>query len=269
MISFPNAKVNLGLHITQKRPDGYHNLESIFYPVPWCDALEIIIGEDQPFEITFSGLAISGSIENNLCYKAWKLISAHHKLPPLKVHLHKIIPMGAGLGGGSSDAAFMLKMINTLCELNLSDNYLLQYAEQLGSDCPFFIRNQPALATGKGEILNDVSVSLKGYQLLIIMPPLTVGTSEAYALITPQPPANKLNEIISMPVNEWQQQLINDFEKPVFALHPSIEKIKKQLTEAGAIYTAMSGSGAAVFGIFKTAPFVQFENVTMFTALLT
>lgn len=266
MISFPNAKVNLGLHITQKRSDGYHNIETIFYPVPWCDVLEIIVGGDKPFDISMSGLEVNVSLENNLCYKAWKLISENHQLPPLKVHLHKIIPMGAGLGGGSSDAAFVLKMINELCELNLSNLHLREMAAQLGSDCPFFIFNEPMMASGRGEILNPLNISLKNYQILIVMPALTVGTSEAYSWISPQQPKNKLSEIISQPINEWQKLLINDFEEPVFEHHSAIEKIKNKLIESGAIYTSMSGSGAAVFGIFKTLPEkeITIDNCTIF-----
>jgi 4-diphosphocytidyl-2-C-methyl-D-erythritol kinase len=270
MISFPNAKINLGLLITEKRPDGFHNLETVFYPVPWTDILEVIIGDGAPFEMTMSGLAVNGSLESNLCYKAWKLLATAHNLPPLKAHLHKIIPMGAGLGGGSSDASFMLKMINSVCELHLNDQYLADLATQLGSDCPFFVHNQPMLATGRGEILEPISVSLADHQIIIVMPPLTVGTAEAYSWITPKPTVSSVKGVISQPISQWQSTLINDFENPVFAHYPAIKIIKQQLLDAGAIYASLSGSGAAVFGIFKTIPQekIKFNNCQVFTGSL-
>jgi len=254
MISFPNAKINLGLHITSKRSDGYHKLESIFYPVQWTDALELIEGGTNSFEMSFSGLPVPGKLESNLCYKAWQLLKSDFSLPNLKAHLHKVIPMGAGLGGGSSDAAFMLKMINEICDLKISDQQLQKYAAQLGSDCPFFIENKPMIASGRGEILNEVKIDLSNYHIAIVMPPISVGTAEAYSWITPAIPINDLCTTINLPIENWKGILINDFEEVVCKHHPIIADIKQQLYNNGAVYSSMSGSGAAVFGIFNSLP---------------
>ncbi len=254
MISFPNAKINLGLHITSKRPDGYHELASIFYPVQWTDALELIEGGANSFEMSFSGLPVPGKLESNLCYKAWQLLKSDFTLPNLQAHLHKVIPMGAGLGGGSSDAAFMLKMINEVCYLKINNQQLQKYAAQLGSDCPFFIENKPMIATGRGEILNEVKIDLSKYHIAIVMPPISVGTAEAYSWITPTIPINNLLTTIQLPVQQWKDKLTNDFEKEVFKHKPIIAEIKQKLYDNGAEYSSMSGSGAAVFGIFNSLP---------------
>jgi 4-diphosphocytidyl-2-C-methyl-D-erythritol kinase len=251
MISFPHCKINLGLHVIHKREDGFHNIESVFYPVNWCDVLEIIEGGSQPFDLTISGLEVKGDPEKNLCYKAWKLLSNDFKLPNLRVYLHKVLPMGAGLGGGSSDAAFTLKMINELCNLGLSTEKLVGYAAQIGSDCAFFIHNQPMLATGKGEILVPFDVNLSGYKIVIAMPNVSVGTAEAYSWIKPKVPANKLVDVLNAPIQTWNSTLINDFEIPVIEHYPIIGQIKETLKLNGAIYTSMSGSGAAVFALFE------------------
>lgn len=254
MISFPNAKINLGLQITSKRPDGYHELESIFYPVQWTDALELIEGGANSFDMSFSGLSVPGNIESNLCYKAWQLLKSDFTLPNLKAHLHKVIPMGAGLGGGSSDAAFMLKMINETCNLKISNKQLQQYAVQLGSDCPFFIENKPMIASGRGEILNEVNIDLKNWHIAIVMPPISIGTAEAYSWITPSLPTNDLRTTINLPIINWEGILINDFEEVVCNHHPKIAEIKQKLYDNGAVYSSMSGSGAAVYGIFNSLP---------------
>ncbi len=254
MISFPSAKINLGLHITAKRLDGYHEIESIFYPVGWTDALELIEGGLQDFEMTFSGIPVPGNLNSNLCYKAWQLLKEDFSLPNLQAHLHKVIPMGAGLGGGSSDAAFMLKLINDVCDLKIANYQLMLYASQLGSDCPFFIANKPMIATSRGEVLNIIEIDLSVYYIAIVMPPISVSTRDAYSWITPSIPSNDLRTLIQSPIANWKGLLINDFEEVVCKHHPIIANIKQQLYDEGAIYASMSGSGAAVFGIFKTLP---------------
>ena len=269
MIVFPNIKINLGLNIIEKRPDGYHALESLFLPVPWCDALEAVLTDKQEITFSSSGIPIPGNTDGNLVVKAWKLLKKDFSIPGMAVHLHKVIPMGAGLGGGSSDGAFMLKMINTLCNLQLNDDQLEQYAAKLGSDCPFFIRNAPAMVSGRGEILSPVSFSLKGYHIALVMPPVSVGTAEAYSWITPRNPAVHISEILKEPVNIWRNRLMNDFEAPVCERHPVIAEVRDKMYELGAEYAAMSGSGAAVFGLFRTAPdLTHFNAYTKFSSAL-
>lgn len=251
MIVFPHCKINLGLHVVRKRADGYHDIETIFYPVFWKDILETNEGIKDDFDMEISGLNINGDLNSNLIYKAWKVIKADYNLPPLQVHLHKIIPMGAGLGGGSSDAAFMLKLLNLMFNLGISHEKLREYAARLGSDCPFFIESKPSLATGRGEILSPVSIDLSNYQIVVVMPQhISVGTADAYSWVTPSEAATPLIELIKQPINEWKNSLINDFETPVIKHYPRIGEIKNQLYQAGAHYASMSGSGAAVFGIF-------------------
>jgi 4-diphosphocytidyl-2-C-methyl-D-erythritol kinase len=255
MICFPNAKINLGLHIVSRRSDGYHNLETIFYPIGMRDALEIIpgplSGEHRFFQ---TGIPIGGDPAGNLVMKALKLISADREIPPVDVHLLKKIPTGAGLGGGSSDAAFTLRLLNDTFALGYSHDHLLRLAAQLGADCPFFIRNTASFATGIGDMLEPVSLSLDNYFLLLVKPDIAVSTKEAYAMITPLQPAISLREIIKKPVSEWKDWMKNDFEIPVFKKYPEIYAIKQQLYDLGAVYAAMSGSGSAVFGIFEQEP---------------
>jgi 4-diphosphocytidyl-2-C-methyl-D-erythritol kinase len=251
MIVFPHCKINLGLHVVRKREDGFHDIETLFYPVFWKDILEVTDGIKGEFDLEISGLNISGDLNSNLIYKAWKLIKSDHSIPPILVHLHKIIPMGAGLGGGSSDAAFMLKLLNLKFNLGISEEKLREYAAQLGSDCPFFIDSKPAMATGRGEVLTPVDIDLSNYQIVVVMPNnISVGTAEAYSWVKPKQPASSISEIIRMPISEWKNYLINDFEEPVINHHPKIGDIKNELYKAGAHYASMSGSGAAVFGIF-------------------
>ena len=262
MISFPHCKINLGLHVTERRNDGFHELETIFYPVKWNDILELTEGGHKPFNLNISGLNISGDLKSNLLYKAWAIIKNDHALPPITVHLHKILPMGAGLGGGSSDAAFMLKMLNDHFKLAIPTSKLTVMAAQLGSDCAFFIEETPKMATGRGEILSPISIDLSPYSIVIVMPPTTVGTSEAYSWITPKQPKASLKVNIEMPISEWKNYLINDFEEPVMKHRPIIREIKNSLYEKGAIYASMSGSGAAVFGIFdkNEKPAIEIGN---------
>ncbi len=259
MIVFPNAKINLGLHITGKLPDGYHSLETVFYPVPWCDILEVLENRDHitgtsKVNLTVSGLTVAGNLEKNLCYKAYQLLDDELNLPPINIFLHKQIPMGAGLGGGSSDAAFMLQLLNDLFNLKLSKAVLAAKALKLGADCAFFIENQPCFATGKGEELTHIDIDLKDDFIVIIKPPVHISTAYAYSKVKPQIPIGSLKEIISSTENNWKTNLRNDFEQYIFPENPAIEKVKNMLYGKGAWYSSMSGSGSAVFGLFKETP---------------
>ena len=253
MITFPNAKINLGLNIVEKRPDGYHNLETVFYPVPIEDSLEVnILNEStQKFRLHQAGLEIAGEAENNLVVKAYKLLDKRFNLPPVDIHLFKHIPSGAGLGGGSSDATYMLKLLNEKFNLELSDENLEEYAAKLGADCAFFIRNTPTYAEGIGNIFSPISLSLKGYQIVLVKPDIFVSTRDAFAQIKPHRQEIPLKEVIKQPIEEWKERMVNDFEESVFPQFPAIKEIKEKLYEAGAIYAAMTGSGSSVFGLFK------------------
>jgi 4-diphosphocytidyl-2-C-methyl-D-erythritol kinase len=254
VISFPNCKINLGLHILGKREDGFHNLETVFYPIAFKDALEVIPATNSTTEIEFTGtgLAVDGNIADNLCVKAYHLLKKDFPhLPQVKVQLHKSIPMGAGLGGGSADASFMLKLLNEKFHLNLSPSQLINYSLQLGSDCPFFIINKPCFATGRGEILQEIKVDLAAYKIVLINPGIHVNTGWAFSNITPAHPVKSIKEIIQQPVETWKTELKNDFEVPVFAAHPPVKAIKESLYNQGAVYAAMSGSGSTIFGIFE------------------
>jgi 4-diphosphocytidyl-2-C-methyl-D-erythritol kinase len=248
MVSFPPCKINLGLNIISKRPDGYHNLETLFYPVPWTDILEIIPATSLSFQST--GHSIPGKVEDNICLKAYEVLKKDFPIEPVQIHLHKIIPMGAGLGGGSSDGAHTLRLLNSLFELNLNAEQLKNYAAQLGSDCSFFIDDQPMLGSGRGEVLSNISFSLSGKFIVIVKPDIHVSTVEAYASITPQTPSLPISKCIQLPVGEWKNKLVNDFEKSVFTKYPLIKKLKEEMYSAGATYASMSGSGSSVFGIF-------------------
>lgn len=251
MILFPNAKINIGLHVTGRRTDGYHDLETVFYPVGITDALELV--KSSEFKFTTSGIPFDGDLNDNLCIKAYQLISADVELPPVHMHLHKRIPVGAGLGGGSADAAFCIRLLNEQFTIGLTLQQQETYARKLGADCAFFIRNQAALGTGKGDELSAVPLSLRNYHVIVVMPPVAVSTASAYQAITPKKPAHLLNRLIELPVNEWQGRIVNDFEPAVFGQHPQLAEIKHQLYSAGALYASMSGSGSALYGIFKNA----------------
>ncbi len=250
MLCFPNCKINLGLYVTRKREDGYHDIETIFYPLPLHDILEIIPAAETRLHIT--GLAVAGNEPDNLVWKAYKLLKERipGKVPSLDIYLHKIIPMGAGLGGGSADGAFMLKLINDHFLLGLPDNILAEYALLLGSDCPFFIYNTPHFATGRGEQMEPADVDLSAYSIQLICPKVHVSTASAFRLITPAPAQFDLRELNTLPVEHWRNNIRNDFEAPVFKEHPVLADIKQQLYDKGALYAAMSGSGSAIFGIF-------------------
>lgn len=259
MITFPNAKINLGLNIVEKRPDGYHNLETIFYPIKLQDALEVTRLQDDtaPFKLHVSGTNLEGTAEDNLVVKAYRLLKDDFQLPPIDIHLFKHIPTGAGLGGGSADCAFMIKLLNEKFNLNLSIDQMEQYAAKLGADCAFFIQNKPVFATGIGNLFHPIDFSLKGYHLVLVKPNSSVSTREAYANIIPCKPETSLLEIIKQPIETWRESMKNDFEYSVFLSHPEIAAIKDKLYDLGAVYASMSGSGSAVYGIFK-API---ENV--------
>ncbi|WP_201979220.1 4-(cytidine 5'-diphospho)-2-C-methyl-D-erythritol kinase [Hymenobacter rubidus] len=255
MLVFPNAKLNLGLYITQRRPDGFHNLESVFLPLPWTDALELLPAPvGQAASITLTGRPIPGAPETNLCLRAYELLQADFpQLPPVQLYLHKIVPIGAGLGGGSADAAFALKAVNELFGLNLSVENLTSYARRLGSDCAFFIRNQPVLAVEKGDVFEGISLSLAGTGCVVVYPNLHISTAEAYARITPQAPVHPLREALAQPMETWRSTVSNDFETALTPAHPVLAEIKQQLYAAGATYASMSGSGSAVYGLWAGA----------------
>jgi 4-diphosphocytidyl-2-C-methyl-D-erythritol kinase len=255
MIVFPHCKINLGLHILDKRSDGYHNLQTVFYPVPFCDALEIIQEPDYSAKantFTQTGQILDVAAGQNICEKAWALFKKDFpELPYVQMHLHKAIPSGAGLGGGSADGAFTLLLLNQKFNLGLSQTALIQYALALGSDCPFFIMKQPCFATGRGESLQPISLSLKGYTLVLVNPSIHISTGWAFAQLPPRRPQQDILKILEHPVQEWQNQIVNDFEEPIGKHYPQIISIKKWLLEAGAVYASMSGSGSTVFGLFE------------------
>ncbi len=279
MVAFPNCKINLGLNIIRKRNDGYHDLETVFYPVPLTDALEVIRNEVSSFksqDISFknkepktqnlqatsnqqlatcnfssTGLPINGAESDNLCVMAYKLLKQDlPDLPNIKMHLHKVIPMGAGLGGGSADGAFALKLLNNKFQLQLSQQQLIAYALRLGSDCPFFIINKPCFATGRGEIMQPISLDLSAYQLIIVNPKIHIGTGWAFRNITPQTPKKSVQIIIKQPIETWKEELVNDFQIPAINQHKEIGFIINTLYQQGAFYSAMTGSGSTVFGLF-------------------
>lgn len=252
MVTFPNCKINIGLHIVEKRTDGYHNLETVFYPLPFTDALEIITDTNLlKTELSLTGLPIAGDGNNNLCLKAWQLVHQHYpQVPPVKIHLHKNIPMGAGLGGGSADGAFTLLLLNKKFELGLSDDALAALALELGSDCPFFIYNKPVFATARGENVEQVSLSLSDYSFLIVSPGLHISTAQAFSLIKPAPAPVDLRKAIKEPVESWKSAISNDFEAGAVALYPELAILKSWLYQHGALYVSMSGSGSSFYGIF-------------------
>ncbi|TND03198.1 MAG: 4-diphosphocytidyl-2-C-methyl-D-erythritol kinase [Bacteroidetes bacterium] len=264
MIVYPNAKINLGLHVTEKRSDGFHNIETVFYPVGWCDMLELLPDESREHGITLSvsGLPVPGETDDNLIVSAYRLIAQDYAVPAVKVHLHKIIPMGAGLGGGSSDAAFFIKALNQLFELNLAWGEMHHYARQLGSDCSFFITDRPVYAEGKGDEMETIRLDLSAFHVALVYPGIHVNTGDAYRAVHPAKKETTPEEIVlNAAPADWKNSLQNDFEKPVFEKNPGIAALKEKMYAAGAVYAAMSGSGSAVFGIFENDPGkISFEN---------
>ncbi|HVD99715.1 MAG TPA: 4-(cytidine 5'-diphospho)-2-C-methyl-D-erythritol kinase [Cytophagaceae bacterium] len=249
MVSFPNAKINLGLDIIEKRPDGFHNIESCFYPVQWTDVIEIIPSKENNF--SSSGIPIPGDPSSNLCMKVYEALKKDFALSPVHFHLLKNIPIGAGMGGGSSDAAFTAKLLNEIFELNLSSSQLEDYVRPLGSDCAFFVNNKPVFAYEKGDRFKNIESVLKGYYISIIYPELHISTKEAYSGVIPQKPEVGIEQILRKAPAEWKHLLKNDFETALFPKYPVLKEIKEQLYTQGAVYASMTGSGSAVYGIFK------------------
>lgn len=256
MILFPKAKINLGLNVTAKRSDGYHNIETVFYAIPWTDIMEIIPGEvhTSGIEVHLTGLPVAGKHGDNLCVKAYHLLKKKFSVPAIKLYLHKQIPMGAGLGGGSSDAASFVVGMNKLCSLGMSSQEMEMLVKELGADCAFFIGGKPVLAVGKGDEFTPINVSLNGYYLLVVHPRIHVSTADAYSNILPAKTAVHIANVIAQDINVWKDNLVNDFEKSVFQAHDEIATIKMKMYHQGAVYAAMSGSGSAVYGIFKEDP---------------
>ncbi len=259
MLTFPNAKINIGLYVTEKRNDGYHNLETIFYPIPLCDILEIVPSSENHDVLTLTGLPVPGDIHSNLVLKAVHLLRQSYNFPFLNINLHKIIPMGAGLGGGSADAAFALRLINQQFNLNISEEKMIDYALQLGSDCPFFIKNKAQFAQGRGEKMIDVLLSLNAYYLLLVFPDIHIGTKQAFQGVTPGKALFDLKTLNDLPVEQWQQNIHNDFEKSVFYLHPSLKEIYVRINAMGAEYCQMTGSGSCIYGIFDSMPIISVD----------
>ncbi|MFM2439998.1 MAG: hypothetical protein RLZ16_997, partial [Bacteroidota bacterium] len=248
MIQFPNCKINLGLSIIAKRTDGYHELETVFYPVGLKDIVEVVRASDlsAPVEFTSTGIEVPGEIANNLCVKAYELLkAAYPALPAVKIHLHKHIPMGAGLGGGSSDATAVLKLLNQVFNLSLTQAQLINYAAQLGSDCPFFVLDTPCHATGRGEILNPIQLDLSNYSIALIHPGVHIATSWAFQQLAPHEKEKSIATIIAQDIETWKKELVNDFEAPIFLAHPYLAELKEMLYKEGAIYASMSGSGSS------------------------
>ncbi|MBL7683215.1 MAG: 4-(cytidine 5'-diphospho)-2-C-methyl-D-erythritol kinase [Flavipsychrobacter sp.] len=250
MVCFPNCKINIGLYITSKRSDGYHNIETVFYPVMRLnDVLESVPADET--DINLYGKTVEGDKHDNLVWKAYALLKADYpSIPELSVHLLKNIPMGAGMGGGSADGAFMIKLLNDYCKLELTHEVMINYALQLGSDCPFFIENSPQYATGRGEVMQPVGIDLSAYSIQLICPQVHISTAAAFKMITPKPASIDLQKLPELPIEQWKDVVSNDFEAPVFTQHPELASIKEQLYAQGAIYSSMSGSGSTVYGIF-------------------
>lgn len=269
LIAFPNAKINIGLNIVGKRRDGFHDIASCFYPVDWADALEILPADELSF--TSSGLPIPGDIDSNLCLRAYQLLAKDLALPPVSIHLLKAVPIGAGLGGGSADAAFTIKALNQLFSLDISPEQQQNYARQLGSDCAFFIENKPMYCFGKGDEFEEIALRLTGNWIVLVNPGLHISTAEAYAGVAPQRPKVDLRELLQRPIEQWRDFVINDFEENLFKNHPVLPQIKNRLYDLGAQYASMSGSGSTVYGIFNQEPHLanNFRNSTVWKGELT
>jgi 4-diphosphocytidyl-2-C-methyl-D-erythritol kinase len=251
MILFPNAKINIGLRVIERRNDGFHNIETLFVPVDLCDVLEFNISQRPGNTIKISGRVPENNPENNLVIDAWKLMHEKYNIPHLNIHLHKAIPIGAGLGGGSSDAAFMLKGINALFNCGCSNEELKELAAGIGSDCPFFIENVSAIGTGRGEKLQTIDLSLNQYKLLLVNPEIHISSKEAYEGVTPGKQIQTLKDLVKKPVTDWKNCVFNDFENSIFQKYPRIQEIKSAMYESGAVYSSMTGSGSTVFGLYS------------------
>ena len=254
MLSFPNAKLNLGLHITARRPDGYHELETAFVPLPWTDALEVLPAPDAhpTTTLALTGRPVPGNPASNLCLKAYELLKTDFPhLPAVQLHLHKVVPIGAGLGGGSADAAFTLRCLNDLFGLQLTAAQLATYARRLGADCAFFLENRPVLAVGKGDEFQPLSLDLGGTPCVVVWPGFAISTAEAYGRVRPQPPQHHLRHVLAEPLATWPGRVVNDFEAALTPIYPLLAEVRQRLYAAGAAYASLSGSGSAVFGLWK------------------
>lgn len=258
MILFPSAKINLGLRVTAKRTDGFHNIESVFYPVPLYDVIEFRTASE--FKLTLHGKPVPGKVSENILNKTWKLLYRHFHIPPVEVCLLKNIPAGSGLGGGSADASFFMKGLNDFFQLNITDEKLMAFATQLGSDCPFFVQNSPAFVTGRGEIVQPCNLNLSGLFLILVIPRLHLLTNTLFQRVVPEISEISVPEMVSQPVRKWQQLLSNDFEKIVFQDYPVLAKIKNQLISRNALYASMTGTGSALYGLFETNPETKMLN---------
>ncbi|HQQ93527.1 MAG TPA: 4-(cytidine 5'-diphospho)-2-C-methyl-D-erythritol kinase [Bacteroidia bacterium] len=258
MLVFPNCKINLGLYVTEKRADGYHNIESVFYPINWTDALEVLENKDpgsNPFSLQEYPAPLGIAREKHLIYKAWLLLSQRFRFPPLAFHLYKNLPMGAGLGGGSSDAAFCIEILVKKFKLDLSQDLRTELAAQLGSDCAFFIQNSPRFASGRGEILHPVELDLSAFFILLVYPGIHCNTADAYRAVHPRKGRTSLMHLVRQyGPEEWKNHLMNDFEESAFSQHPILARIKQNLYDTGAVYASMSGSGSTVYGLYKQEP---------------
>jgi 4-diphosphocytidyl-2-C-methyl-D-erythritol kinase len=260
MICFPNAKINIGLNITGRRPDGFHSIETVLFPVELCDILEFVEDKnpgEADFRLSCTGIDLKILPEDNICVKAYHLLKKAYDLPKISIHLHKIIPVGAGLGGGSSDGAYMLKNFNKAFHLNISNKMLQGYARKLGSDCPFFINNNPVFAYETGNKFRKIDIALSGYYIIVIYPNIQISTASAYSKAFIRNPEKSLKDTIKLPVKEWKNVIQNDFEKTIFPKYPEIRNIKKELYNMGALYASMSGSGSALYGIFDSIPEIK------------
>lgn len=270
LLLLPNCKINIGLHVVRRREDGYHDLETLFSPIPLRDNLEISLANelDAPFRLSVGGKKIEGELADNIVTKVYESLRKEFKFPPIEVTLYKHIPTGAGLGGGSSDAAFMLKGLNELFELGLSDDEMERRVAKFGADCAFFIRNKAAYATGIGDVLTPYSLSLKGKHIVLVKPDVFVSTKEAYANVHPHIPQFDLTSSLKQPIETWRHTVVNDFEESVFPNHPELPAIKQTLYDMGALYASMSGSGSTLYGIFdRPVPEAEkvFKNCFVFT----
>jgi len=259
MISFPKAKINIGLRVVEKRTDGFHNIETIFYPVALSDALEFVVqqGKAKEDELVITGMDINTRPDKNLVTRAVKRLRLKYQVPPLKIHLHKAIPAGAGLGGGSSDASYMIRSINKCFRLDMTDDEMMEAALDMGSDCPFFLNPIPSSGSGRGEILKPVDAVLEGYYIVLLNPGFIISTKEAYHNCIPAKRSKRLEELFKEPVKTWKKTIVNDFEDFVFKVYPVVGELKRSLYRSGAVYSSMTGSGSTVYGLYSDKPSIK------------
>ncbi len=254
MILFPNCKINIGLSVAAKRPDGYHDIESVLFPVPFCDVLEIVPAKRDKFALNLTGIEVTTGIEENICFRAWKLLEEEFGIDPVDIYLHKVIPAGAGLGGGSADGAFTLKLLNEMFGIKLDNRGLKQMASRLGSDCPFFIENKALMVFDRGDQFMPVELNLHGFYVVLVKPGFNIATSTAYSLVRPSQKENPLEDLLKRNIEDWKDHIINDFEEVLFRKYPVLMKMKEHLYRSGAIYASITGSGSALYGLFRKPP---------------